>query len=115
MAMADDLTKQVGEKIRTLRRAAGLTQDELAAQAEISGKHLGEIERGNDNVSLEYLERLAIALGVEPFELLVSGTGRRTAALRRKAAYRLIERLDPPAASFVDAVIDAYLAHRGKE
>lgn len=42
-----DDKKFIGEKIKTFRRKAKLTQAELAERVELSEKHLGQIERGS--------------------------------------------------------------------
>ncbi len=54
----------IGQRIRELRRAAKLTQDELGARAIVSGAHLSSIERGESDVGLSVLTRIAAALDV---------------------------------------------------
>lgn len=57
-----DLRSNVGIQIRGIRKARGLTQEELAEKAELSYKYIGELERGQVNVSLDSLQRIADAL-----------------------------------------------------
>jgi transcriptional regulator with XRE-family HTH domain len=57
--------------VNRLRNARGMTQEELAAAAGMKQPRIAEIERGDANPKLETLTRLAIALGVEPWQLLV--------------------------------------------
>lgn len=52
-----------GERIRELRRAQRLGEDELAARAGIAPKRLRRIERGADGISLPALERIVTAMG----------------------------------------------------
>lgn len=52
----------VGDRIREIREAQKLTQDQLAERADISKGFLSEIENGKRNVSSEYLLRVANAL-----------------------------------------------------
>lgn len=66
-----DLRKQFGARLRELRKAAGLTQQELGELANVSYKFVGAIERGTENPSLLLIERLARGLDVEPVELFV--------------------------------------------
>jgi transcriptional regulator with XRE-family HTH domain len=60
----------VGENIRKLRKRKGLSQEELALEAEIDLTYLGGIERGRRNPSLMVMSRIADALGVHPAKLL---------------------------------------------
>lgn len=61
--------KALALRIRRLREALGQTQNELAANAGVSPKHLGELERGRGNPSLRSLQGLASALGLSLNEL----------------------------------------------
>ncbi len=59
----------LGRRIRALRKSKNLTQEQLGGKAGINYKHLGAIERGDENPSLSVLDRIAEALGVEIQEL----------------------------------------------
>ena len=61
---------RVGERIRALRRARGLTLVQLAGLADLSHPFLSQIERGLARPSLASLERIAHALGASQVELL---------------------------------------------
>lgn len=61
----------VGEKIRALRKEAGLSQEVLAERCGIFRTYLSRIESGAANPSLVVLVTLAKALSVEPHILLV--------------------------------------------
>ena len=60
----------VGKNVRRLRKAQGLTQEELAHGAGIDTRYVGGIERGEENPSVAVLGRIAQVLGVHPTELL---------------------------------------------
>jgi transcriptional regulator with XRE-family HTH domain len=62
--------KPLGESIRTYRKKAKLTQEELSELADLNPKYLGEIERGENTVSLSALVRLAKALRVRVRDLV---------------------------------------------
>jgi transcriptional regulator with XRE-family HTH domain len=62
--------KIVGQKIRALRKQAGLTQEKLAEKSNLSYKYLGEVERGYVNVSLDSLMRIAKTLKVQLSDLV---------------------------------------------
>lgn len=60
----------VGLNIRLLRQAAGLSQEELALAAGINRTYLSSVERGQRNVSIDNICRIAAALDCHPRELL---------------------------------------------
>lgn len=64
-----EVRKKLGEQIRKLRNSAELTQEELGEKAGLSYKYVGEVERGQVNVSLDSLGKIARALGVNIREL----------------------------------------------
>lgn len=64
-----DSQKLLGRRIRSLRHARRLTQEQLGEKAKVDDKYLGAIERGRENPSLLVLERIATALGVELVDL----------------------------------------------
>jgi len=59
-----------GAAVRARRKAIGLSQEALADLAEIDRSHMGKIERGERNVSLMNIIRIARAVGTQPSELL---------------------------------------------
>jgi transcriptional regulator with XRE-family HTH domain len=65
-----DWRRVVGGNVKRLRLAKGLTQEELAHEAEIDLTYAGGIERGARNPSLEVMVRIADALGASPVDLL---------------------------------------------
>lgn len=65
-----DITKTTGKKIRKIRQDLGLTQEELAEKAELDYRSIGASERGERNLSLESLVRVAKALNVNLDTLL---------------------------------------------
>lgn len=75
-APPSNLRLVVAENVRHLRREAGKSQEELAERAELHRTYVGSIERAERNLSLDNIERLALALGVEPAELLRSASER---------------------------------------
>ncbi len=62
--------KKFGENIRNLRKFANLSQEDLAEQCGLHRTYIGGIERGERNVSLLNILRIAQALNVPPSELL---------------------------------------------
>ena len=71
-----DIRKTFGEAVRAMRRGRKLTQAALGKRAGLSGKFVGEIERGVGNPSLVTMAAVAKALGVGMRELFGrSGSG----------------------------------------
>jgi transcriptional regulator with XRE-family HTH domain len=60
-----DLCSVIGANIRRLRKAKGLSQEELALRAEIDRSYLSEIENGHKNLSVVMLDQIAEALGAD--------------------------------------------------
>ena len=67
-----DLRETFAANLRRIRNVKGLSQDDLAYEAEISRSYLSQIEKGSFHVSLKIIGRLAEALNVEPAEFLKS-------------------------------------------
>jgi transcriptional regulator with XRE-family HTH domain len=65
-----DLRDVFAANLRRLRNARGLSQDDLAYEAEVSRSYLSQIEKGAFFASLKIVGKLAAALDVEPAELL---------------------------------------------
>ena len=57
------ITTRIGQVIRANREQRGLSQEALAALANLNRSYLGEIERGTAMPSVETLQKLATALG----------------------------------------------------
>ena len=61
---------KIGQRIRKIRKAHGLSQEELAARVEISTTHMSHIETGNTKLSLQVLVDIATTLEVRTDDLL---------------------------------------------
>ena len=65
-----DINKRVGLNIRRTRENAGLSQERLAALADLHRAYIGQIERSEKNIGLKNLEKIAKALKVNIKDLL---------------------------------------------
>ncbi|MGG1314835.1 helix-turn-helix domain-containing protein [Cohnella laeviribosi] len=61
-----DIRRLVDSKIREYRKAKGLSQDQLAERCGFHYSYIGGVERGERNISLENLAKIASALELEP-------------------------------------------------
>lgn len=65
-----DIRKRVGENVKRLRTAAGLSQEQFAFEADMHRTYVSGVERGVRNPTVTVLERMAKALKVKPQDLL---------------------------------------------
>jgi transcriptional regulator with XRE-family HTH domain len=70
MAENGTYLEKLGLKLRALREEQGLSQEELAQLADLHRTYVGGIERGERNITILSLLKLAHALQVHPARLL---------------------------------------------
>lgn len=63
------LRESFGGRVRELRKSMGLTQEELAEKACMEYKYLGAIERGEKNLTINNIEKIAKGFGIEVHQL----------------------------------------------
>lgn len=68
--MRDDPRALFGLRLAEVRKAKGLSQERLALESGLARSYLGGVERGQRNIALLNIYRLAQALGVTPSSLL---------------------------------------------
>ncbi len=59
------LRKKFGKRVRSLREEQGLSQEELGFKADLHRTYIGAVERGEQNISLDNIGRLAKVLKVK--------------------------------------------------
>lgn len=64
-----DLHRKFGQKIQTLRRERGLTQEDLADLVGVDRSYMGFLERGEKNATLDKIGKIAKALHIKLKEL----------------------------------------------
>jgi transcriptional regulator with XRE-family HTH domain len=67
----------VADNVRSLRRTAGLSQEELAHEAGVDRTYISQVERRQRNVTIVVLAKIAKALNVTPDKLLLVSSSRR--------------------------------------
>jgi transcriptional regulator with XRE-family HTH domain len=71
------LRLRVGRNVQRLRRSRAMSQERFAELVGNTGKHIGQVERGEVNVGLDILARIAAALSVDITELFTKTPRRR--------------------------------------
>lgn len=84
----------LGRRIKELRKAKGLSQESLAERMEVHPKYLGSVERGEQNPTLEFLTKLALALEAEPVDLFNYRWQQLSAAELKRRLHALIDKAD---------------------
>lgn len=78
--MNDELQKAFGQRVRQLRLRKGYSQEAFADRCGVHRTFMGTIERGETNLSLQNLARIAAGLGIT-ISKLFSGIERQIARL----------------------------------
>jgi transcriptional regulator with XRE-family HTH domain len=105
--------KQIGQRIRELRRQRGVSQVELAKSLGTYQTVISAVERGVRGLTLHQIVRFAEALGASPNDVLLKdGTAESTTLSDRRFLRRLqkIERLPKRDQQALLRTIDAFLA-----
>lgn len=72
-APPSDLRRIFAQRVRARRRALGLSQEGLAAEADVHRTFIGAVERAETNISIDNIARISAALGVSAAVLMVEG------------------------------------------
>lgn len=70
--MEGDLQRIVGKNLRAYRMERGLSQEAFADVLEVHRTYMGGVERGERNLTLKSVERIAAKIDVDPLSLLGS-------------------------------------------
>jgi transcriptional regulator with XRE-family HTH domain len=68
--MEGDLQRIFGRNLRAYRQARGLSQEAFAENLEVHRTYMGGVERGERNLTLQTIERLAKQIDEDPLSLL---------------------------------------------
>ncbi len=69
-----DIIKVFGENVRKYRIAMGLSQEDFAEKCGLHRTYISAIERFRRNISIENVQKIADALGMESYRLLMENT-----------------------------------------
>ena len=68
--LQNGINKKIGEKIREFRLEKSLSQEELAFEADLHRAYIGQIERGEKNIGVQNLQKIAAALKIKISKLI---------------------------------------------
>jgi transcriptional regulator with XRE-family HTH domain len=83
-----EFRRRLGERIRRLREAKGLSQEAFAERCDLHRTYVGAIERGERNFAIDNLEKIAAALGLSLSDLLDFSVAPEATAAPRKPRRR---------------------------
>ena len=75
MRQKKQINIEIGEQIKLAREDAGITQEQLAEQVEVSPQYVSDLERGVVGVSIATLKRICISLQVSSDQILFGNKG----------------------------------------
>jgi transcriptional regulator with XRE-family HTH domain len=84
---------RVGKTVRQLRKQRGWTQEQLAERVGNNPRHVGQIERGEVNVGIDKLTRIASSLSVDLADLFPPNSPDHAVTLDRRDFNQLHEQL----------------------
>lgn len=70
MAKREDILVRFGRRVRDLRKEQGYSQEGFAAACELDRTYMGGIERGERNLALRNIEKIADTLGISISQLM---------------------------------------------
>lgn len=68
--MEGELQRVLGRNLRRYREARGISQEDFADVFDVHRTYIGGVERGERNLTLKSVERIAATIGADPIELL---------------------------------------------
>lgn len=77
----EDITKVVGDRIRKYRKEKNLSQEELAHLASLHNTYIGQVERGEKNITIESLFKITRALEVTLADFFINTQSSTTKTL----------------------------------
>ena len=80
--------KFLGQRLRALRKQRGLSQERLGERSSLSGKFIGEVERGEKSISIDSLYHVSVALEI-PLRELTDVRADRQAAVPTEEAEKI--------------------------
>lgn len=107
---SDELKRLFGQRLQSLRRSKGMTQEQLADASDKSVDTISNIERGFSNTRIETAYAIASALGVNLAELYEFGLPNVGDKAKRVAVQRLVQLVEGENPETIESLIPVILA-----
>lgn len=98
---------EIGNKLFTLRKRAGYTQEQFAEIAGLSNRAYADIERGSVNMRLETIVRICSALQITPDEILTERES--SIAIRREEVFAQLALCTPKEQETALSLLSVYI------
>ena len=112
-----NVKKELGQRIRSLRKRQGLTQEEMADKCGLHWTYIGGLERGERNPTLTTMQKVAEGLGVSVHELLDAKAFQSVSTerdSREGRLMRLLRRKDSQAVDLAAGIVREVISWREK-
>jgi len=110
----EDIKKLIGDRIRQLRKEGGLSQEELGYKSDLHHTHIGSIERGQKNWSIDTLIKVAGGLKVNVNDLMVFPSKPEDIKRLKKAAIEEINELSPDGLKLISDMVSGVRSMESK-
>lgn len=112
-----NIKKELGQRIRSLRKRQGLTQEEMADKCGLHWTYIGGLERGERNPTLTTMQKVGEGLGVSVHELLDTKAFHNVSSdrdSREGRLMRLLRRKDSQAVDLAAGIVREVITWREK-
>lgn len=108
--ISTEICQIIGQNIKLYRNLRNLSQEDLAHYANIGTSHLGHIERGTKNPTLETLIKISQGLHVEPMQLFESNQNNVSLNPIQLVGYQdAFDRIEPAKQQELVSILEALL------
>ena len=106
------LSQIAGKRIAELREQRKWNQTELGDKIKVGQKRISEIERGTKSITLRTLDRIAEALEVDAFALLIPEPSATPAEVNRRKILAQLDKADDTSKDFLLRVMESFVHYQ---
>lgn len=104
----EDIYLEIGKRIRQQRKARGLTQEKLAERLSTTMQYISRLERAKNNISIEYLYRIADVLDCSIYTLLPATHSAKRKFFSEELMFQL-DHCSPKQKQFISSYVTWFL------